>query len=261
MAVKIRWLNPVGACDWDEDFGNYLAKIKKPSTTIEVVSLDNPHCKHHLEYHSYEGLVTTDIVRVARDSGVKNFDAMVIGCFYDPGLREAREIAGRCHVVAPCQASVEIASNLSNKFSVLVGRQKWVQKMTSTIHDLGYGKHLASVRPVGLGVEEFQADHDRTASLLIEQGKKAVNEDFAEALILGCTLEFGFYKVLQDEVGVPVIDCSLAAFKRAEQLAELSKEFGWEPSRVWSCEAPPDSELLGWNVFASPVPIGNSITY
>ena len=89
---------------------------------------------------------------------------------------------------------------------------------------------------------EFQEDHDRTQSRLFEAGKKAVEQDYAEAIILGCTMEVGFYKDVAAELGVPVIDPSIAALKRAEYGATLKRDCGWKPSRIWSCEAPPEEE-------------------
>ena len=60
-----------------------------------------------------------------------------------------------------------------------------------------------------------------TCDLLIAAGRQAIDEDFAESLILGCTLETGCYKEMEAELGVPVIDPSIAAFKAAEH-ADLS---------------------------------------
>lgn len=57
-----------------------------------------------------------------------------------------------------------------------------------------------------------------------------------EAIILGCTIEFGFFEQVQREVGVPVIDPVVAAFKMAEAMAGMKQRFGWSPSRVGSCE-------------------------
>ncbi|MCY1374470.1 hypothetical protein D9M69_618140 [compost metagenome] len=96
---------------------------------------------------------------------------------------------------------------------------------------------------------------------MIAQGRRAIDEDGAEALILGCTLEFGFYRQLQDALGVPVIDSALAAFKRAEALADMKQRFDWKPSRVGGCEPPPeDKELLAWNVFdPADVPVASPV--
>jgi allantoin racemase len=143
-----------------------------------------------------------------------------------------------------------VAANLAQKVSVIVGRRKWVPRIESRVREYGHGHLLASCRALQLGVEDFQRDRDETVRRMVEQGRRAIDEDGAEALVLGCTLEFGFYRQLQDVLGVPVIDSALAAFKRAEALADTRQRFGWKPSRVGGCEPPPENEeLLAWKVF------------
>jgi allantoin racemase len=266
MQTKIRWLNPLGVSSYDKIYADMLGGLKRQDTQLEIVSLDNDACQHHLEYHTYEGLIWSDIVRVARDTAVQKFDALVIGCFYDPALYEAREISGECVVVAPCESSVKIASSLGSKFSVIVGRQKWVPKMESTIAKYGYASKLASMRHVGMGVEDFHRDAEETSRRMTEAATRAVEEDGAEVIILGSTSEFGFYRKLQDNlkarfgVAVPVIDCGIAAFKYAEFLAETKVQNDWSPSRVNGSEAPPEIEELDrWKVFSKPVPLGNRV--
>jgi allantoin racemase len=105
-------------------------------------------------------------------------------------------------------------------------------------------------------VHEFQADHDLTCDRLLTVGRKAVEEDGAEVLILGCTAEYGFNQQMQDELGVPVIDAVTAPFKYAELLAETAERFGWYPSRKWGSEAPPREELEEWGLFDQPAPVG-----
>ena len=56
-----------------------------------------------------------------------------------------------------------------------------------------------------LGVTEFQEDHNRTATLLMDAARQAVEEDYAESIILGCTMEVGFHKRIEDQMGVPCI--------------------------------------------------------
>ena len=116
------------------------------------------------------------------------------------------------------------------------------------------------MRPLGLGVHDFQVDHQRTCDRLLTEGRKAVQEDGAEVLILGCTAEYGFNREMQNELGVPVIDAVTAPFKYAEFLAELAERFGWYPSRVWGGEAPPREELEAWGIFAEPAPGGTRMS-
>ena len=79
--------------------------------------------------------------------------------------------------------------------------------------------------------------------------ERRLRRDYAEALILGCTLEIGFYKEVEKAVGVPVIDPSIAAMKRAEYAANLKRQCGWVPSRMWSCEPPPEDEITRFGGF------------
>jgi allantoin racemase len=247
--MRILWINPVGTDVFDADVLKILNVAKLEGTQVDVVSLSADRPKH-LEYHAYEGLVVGDIVRLTREAA-NRYDAIVIGCFYDVGLREAREVSGRSIVTAPCQSATAIASNLGNTFSVLVGRRKWIPKMRENVYLYGHGHRMVSMRPLDLGVHDFQTDHDRTCDRLLTEGRKAVQEDGAEVILLGCTAEYGFHKTMQDALGVPVIDAILAPFKYAEFLVDLASRFDWRPSRMWGSEAPPEAELTSWNLMNS----------
>jgi allantoin racemase len=244
--MRILWINPIGTDMFDADTLRILNETKRADTQVDVVSLPAGRPRH-LEYHAYEGLVVGDIVRLAMQAADR-YDALVIGCFYDVGLREAREVSGRAIVTAPCQSATAIASNLGNTFSVLVGRRKWIPKMRENVHAYGHGARLVSMRPLDLGVHDFQVDRDRTCQRLLDEGRKAVEEDGAEVLILGCTAEYGFHDTMRRELGVPVVDAVVAPFKYAEFLAELAGRLGWSPSRVWGSEPPPRAQMTEWGL-------------
>lgn len=259
--LKIMYLSPVGNRGADDGIFAGMAKAHKlPGTEVHIASLpDNDGAFTHIEFRSYEAIVTRGIVRAARAAAREGFDAFVIGCFYDTGLQDAREISGDMIVTAPCQSSCEIASTLANRFGVIVGRRKWVHQMQTTVHEHGHRDRLSGFYHVELGVNDFQRDHAETNRRLTEAGRKAVEEDFAEALILGCTLEVGFYRELSQALGVPVIDPSIAALKRAEYAAVLKRQCGWVPSRKWSCEAPSEEEIARFGGFDGGEAFGNRI--
>jgi allantoin racemase len=253
--MKILWINPVGTELYDKPISELLNTEARAQTKVDIVSLpeDRPS---HLEYHSYEALVTADIVNITYGMN-KDYDAIVIGCFYDLALKEAREVSGSTPVLAPCQSSLVFAEHLGNSFSILVGRRKWISKMEENVIKYGRKGGLASMRPLELGVHDFQKDPSVTESRMLEAGRRAIAEDGAEVLILGCTIEFGFYKKMQEELGVPVIDAVLAPLKLAEALAETGSVFGWKPSRMWGSEAPPQTEIDDFGLFKGDLPIGN----
>jgi allantoin racemase len=252
--MRILWIDPIGTEMFSGDMYDILNSCKRDDTTVDVVCLPDDRPKH-LEYHAYEGLVIGDITRICYQMNA-DYDAIVIGCFYDVGLREAREASGKAIVTAPCQSATAIASNLGNTFSVLVGRRKWIPKMRENVHLYGHGHRLMSMQPLELGVHDFQVDHDLTTERLMSAGRKAVEEDGAEVLILGCTAEYGFNLTMQEELGVPVLDAVTTAFKYAEMLGETAQRFNWYPSRKWGSEAPPSSEVAEWGLFEGPAPVG-----
>lgn len=258
--LKIMYLNPVGTADFDDVFADMARDHKLPGTEVHITSLNPAHGGYtHIEFRSYEAIVTTGIIRATRVAQKEGFDALAIGCFYDTGLHDAREVSGEMPVTAPCTASLEIASSLANRFGIIVGRRKWVHQMNENVVLNGKGPNLCGFYHVELGVNEFQVDHDRTNTLLMEAGRKAIDEDYAEALILGCTLEIGFFRKMSEELGVPVIDPALSALKRAEYSANLKRACGWIPSRKWSCEAPPEAEIELFGLDSKDEVFGNRV--
>jgi len=257
--MKILWIDPIGTDGFDAIIGKIVKGSALEGTKVDVVSLPKNR-PMHLEYHAYEGLVTADITRIVYALSPQ-YDGIVIGCFYDVGLREAREVSKKAVVTAPCQSSLVFASHLGNTFSVLVGRKKWIPRMAENIRMYGYADKMVSMRPLGLGVHDFQADVQRTTAIMLEEGKKAVEEDNAEVLILGCTIEFGFHEKMQQTLGVPVIDAVAAPFTLAEMLARSAERFQWYPSRKWGSEQPPDEEISSWGIFHDPPPVGNLLEH
>lgn len=247
--MRILWIDPIVE---DRIYVGALRKAldeaRRPDTELEIISLPEGPAPRHLRYHAYEALVMGDIVRTVYRLA-PDYDAIVIGCFYDLALREAREVSGKAIVTAPCASSIAVAGQLGNTFSVLVGADKAIPKMRENIRAYGYEHRLMSMRPLNMGVLEFQAQAERAMEAMRREGVKAVEEDRAEVIVLGCSAEVGFHRTLQEELGVPVIDSALAPFKYAEFLAETAQRFGWYPSRRWGSEPPPENEIREWGLF------------
>ncbi|WP_339863394.1 aspartate/glutamate racemase family protein [Paremcibacter congregatus] len=260
-ATRILWINPLGFPDYDQPMGDYINSIKSPEVAVEVISFKSDAQMNNLEYRTFEALIVGDTVRVTRYAAEQGFDAVVIGCFYDPALEDAREISGEAIVVAPCQASIQVAANLANNFSIIIGQEKWRAQMTERVKHYGYGPRLASMRSIDIAAHDLQKDCGLTETRIINAGRKAMEEDRAEALILGCTCTFGLAEKVQKELGIPVIDPIIAAYKTAEHLAGLKKQFGWVPSRKWGSAAPSEDQITEFGLFREAPPIGNKLNF
>jgi len=246
LKKKILWINPVGTDAFDVPIYEYLCTMKDKNTLIDVVSLERG--PQHLEYYYYETLVLSDTLKKVKQAEKDGYDAAVIGCFYDPGLLEAREIVEKMVIATPAESSMHIASTLGNKFSIIIGRNKWIKQMEENVINYGFRDKLASFKSVNLGVYDFHKDEKLTERLLKKAAKEAIEKDGAEVIILGCTIQFGFYKELQEYLGVPVIDAVLAPLKYAEFLIELKEKVNWTHSKIGGYETPPISEIKDWNL-------------
>ncbi|MVT14255.1 MAG: hydantoin racemase [Euryarchaeota archaeon] len=245
MSRKILWIDPVVSNIFDESMKDYLNSIKHEDTILDVVSLNNG--PKHLEYQFYEALVGFDILNNIKIAEKNGYDAAIIGCFYDPFLSEAREISDIV-VTAPAESSMAIAISLGHKFSIIVGRKKWIPQMEENLIKYGLRDRLASFKYINMGVLDFQVKKEETERRLINAGKEAIEKDGAEVLILGCTAQFGFYKKMQEKLGIPVIDPSVASLKYAEFLIDLKKFTGLKHSKIGKYETPPYEEIKDWNL-------------
>lgn len=241
--TRILWINPVGTADYDAPIGAELRAEAAAGTRLDVCSLPGV-APQHLEWNALEAVVagpTMGVIRWAAEQG--RYDAAVIGCFYDPFLRGARELSGSMAVTAPAEACLHAASTVGERISILVGRRKWIPEMHENVVKYGFGERLASFRVLDMSVDDFQADPEHTQQRIIAEAEAAVEHDRADAVILGCTIEFGFYREVQRKVGVPVIDAITAPLRYAEYLAALAGDHGWHTSRAAGYESVPPREL------------------
>ena len=80
--LKIMYLNPVGTAAYDPVFADMAREYKLPDTEVHITSLKEADGGFtHIEYRSYEAIVTTGIIRATRAAAKEGFDALAIGCF------------------------------------------------------------------------------------------------------------------------------------------------------------------------------------
>ena len=259
--LKILWVNPINQSGYDQPIADLIERVKLPNTEVHVVSLDIPEPVKltNLEWRGFESKIWFPVTAIANYAAENGYDGYAIGCFYDTALDEAREVSGDAVVCAPCQSALQIVSNLCNRFSVVIGVEKWKAQMEDRIRHYGYHDRLASFRTIGLHVDEFQQDKQCTEDAIRKAVRDAIEIDKAEAIILGCTIEFGFYAQLQKEFNVPIVDALYACFKGTENAALNKVQFGWKPSRLYSMAPPEAGRLKESGIFAAPAPIANTV--
>ncbi|MBN2231175.1 MAG: hypothetical protein JW779_16440 [Candidatus Thorarchaeota archaeon] len=176
----------------------------------------------------------------------KKYDAIIIGCAGDPGLRAARELMD-VPVIGPAEASFHYACMIADRFSVISPMQAGVASpddLFARIRGMGLINRLASVEFVEMPIVDMWGD-DSTA--VINQVTKAISETErkgAGCVVLGCmSMAFRTARTSWESVSIPVINPLRIAISVAESFVHL----GLEHSRVTYPAA--DFEKLVGTVF------------
>jgi allantoin racemase len=104
----------------------------------------------------------------------------------------------------------------------------------------GMESHCASIRCTPLTVLEIEEDIERTKRMMVDESRKAVVEDGAEAILLGCAGLGPLDKWMQEQLGVPVLDGVACAVKLAEGL----HGYGVTTSKVAAYKDPERKEIV-----------------
>jgi allantoin racemase len=163
-----------------------------------------------------DAIAAAEVVSLLRE-GTGDADAVIIGCFDDPGLAAAQ---GLCDVpvVGIGAASMLLACALGRRFGVLTTTAPGLPIVGDQVARAGLSDRLAGVRALGLEVVEIEADAQRALGAAREAGERAVREDGADVLCLGCGTLADTDGALELALGVPVIDPIFAAVLQAEAL-------------------------------------------
>jgi len=235
--MKVLLINPNTTQAMTEAIGEAGRKYARPDT--EVTALSPPVGPRSIEGHFEEYLAAAAAVEElarARD----DYDAFVIACYGDPGLYACREITAK-PVVGIAEASMHMASFVAHKFSVVTVISRVKPLLEDLVRQVGLQSKCASIRCSALSVLDIEADPGRAERELIEQSRLAVEQDGAEAICLGCAGMGPLDQIVQEAVGVPVIDGVAAAVKMAEAL----HEYGLMTSKVAAFAWPEKKELVG----------------
>ncbi len=191
-----------------------------PGTSVDAVAIGSGPATIESMYEKYISVPAT--ARCVLKAQAEDYDAVVIGCFGDPGLDALREISDML-VVGPAAASIAAASTLCHRFSIVTVVPGLISDMRRLAWDVGAIDKLASVKAVDLPVIEINRNPGEALKQMMAAGLAAVHKDGAEAVILGC-MSMGFMDVSEKmalELGVPVVNPVKTGLKVAESLAAL----------------------------------------
>lgn len=210
----------------------------------EIVAVSPSWGPASIEGHVEEVLSSAAVLETVARVG-DEYDGIAIACYGDPGLYAAREISP-VPVVGIAEASMLLACTVAHSFSVVTVLDRIVPMLQDVVGRYGLRDRCASVRGTPLAVLEIEQDPAAAAREVLAEARRAVAEDGAEAICLGCAGMGVLECTVRDELdGVPVIDGVAAAVKTLESLVGL----GLKTSRQAAFQSPQPKHLEGSEPF------------
>lgn len=236
---RILYVHPVGTTSFNQESEEFIEAVRSPEFEPVIRSLDQG--PPHLEYHTYEHEALGPMLRLFKQAEQEGCSAGIIGCFYDGGLRELREYV-KMPVIGMAEAALAYAATMGHKFSIIVGRRKWIPKMETNVLLYGHERRLASFRSVEMGIPDYQADSNLFFDRCITEARKAVYEDGAEVVVLSEYANATFWERARRELDFPIVDPGVVCWKFAEMAADMYDKIGYTHSKVGGYEAPVERE-------------------
>jgi len=240
--------------------GPYLDLLNKTaqkvirSDTDMVIKSVEPGLTRAFDIHPYFLFLNKrSIIERALEAEKEGFDAVVVGCFADPGVMEARATVN-IPVIGMGEASMIYACLLGRKFGIVtLNEPAAVPAMEDAIIMHGL-QQRAITNPVRLisssSYEVFtkgMQDPTIIAKDIMEKAKECV-ADGANVAIIGCN-GLGPLCTLSDMVtikegNVPILDCVSIGIKTAETICEFSEKLNIPPvSRTGINALPREKDL------------------
>lgn len=140
-------------------------------------------------------------------------DAVLVGCFGDPGLWALRETS-----VAPVTGLAEAAfteAEQHGRFAIVTGGDRWKPMLVRLAQALGFDAALAGIHTVAPTGAQLAQDPAAAQSLLAQACQQAAQAFGAQAIVLGGAGLAGMAAAIQPLVPLPVIDSVGAGVRQA----------------------------------------------
>ncbi|CCN68783.1 aspartate/glutamate racemase family protein [Vibrio nigripulchritudo] len=232
--MKILIVNPNTTASMTEKIR--LSAQKTASLDTEIIAVSSLEGPVSIEGFFDEAMAIPGMLATIQASD--DFDAVIIACFDDTGLDAARCLTNK-PVIGIGEAAYHIASVLSNKFSVVTTLARSVPALEYNILRYGMERRCVKVRASQIPVLELENGIVKPMKILGDEIERAISEDKAEAIVLGCAGMTDLAAELSEKFGLPVLDGVSCAVSMCESIVKM----GLKTSRLGGYTQQPKHKL------------------
>jgi len=212
--ARIAILNPNTTAEFTARLAALGAAIATPGTII--VARSPTRGPATIECHADEAVAVPHLIDLIREEEALGTSAFVIACFGDTGIDAAREIATG-PVIGMTEAALFAAALVAPWFSVITLPPRTIAQAERVLRHTGL-HHRCRIRAIDVAVNDCVALDETLLQAMLAESRKALAEDRAEAIVLGCAGLSALVEPMTQALGVPVIEGVAVAITMAEGL-------------------------------------------
>lgn len=137
-------------------------------------------------------------------------DGYVVACFGDPGLDAARELT-TAPVVGIAEAAMHVATLSGRTFAVVTTLSRTLGRAHDLVRRYGFEDACVALYAADVPVLELEDAGSAAREKIAELCERAVRDDGADTVVLGCAGMTDLCADLTKRTGVPVVDGVAAA--------------------------------------------------
>ena len=198
--------------------GETAASVARAGTEILAANPDPDVAPASIEGYYDEAMCLAGLIDLVQRN--PQADAVVVACFDDTGL-DALRCAASVPVVGIGEAAFHVASMIACKFSVVTTLARSVPAIEHNLSKYGLSARCARVRSSEVPVLDLESNSGEAREQIGSEIRKAIEQDGAEAIVLGCAGMTDLVKSLEAEFGVPMIDGVACAVALSEGLVQI----------------------------------------
>ncbi|MEV0951786.1 aspartate/glutamate racemase family protein [Promicromonospora sp. NPDC050249] len=211
--MRIHLINPNTSRAMTAKIAVTAREVAGPDVAVVATCPDPGAGPAAVESHTDEAwaaLVVAQQVAAAEAADTGPADGYAVACFGDPGLDAARELTDG-PVVGIAEAAMHVATLSGRTFAVVTTLSRTLGRAHDLVRRYGFEEACVAMYAADVPVLELEDAGSAAREAISELCERAVRDDGADTVVLGCAGMTDLCADLTQRTGVPVIDGVAAA--------------------------------------------------
>ena len=213
MPYRMKIIIPINDSAYNQELAEVARSVAPPDLQVDVSNIIQGNTS--IESRWDRMINAPHVVELAIQAQNEGYNGIFVSDFDYCGVEEAREVVS-IPVIGGFRPSAFTAMSLAERFSIVTVLASVEDMQREHVRSFGIAPNFASIIPVNLTVHEL-TERDKVIQKVYECSIKAIDEDGADAILLGCTGFMHIAAAVADKLAakyqcnIPVIDPNMAA--------------------------------------------------